>query len=88
MSEPRWQERCAALAAAAAPPPRGGELAAWLQHQRGLHALGWLPPRRRRTLEALQVGWCGCGLLGGAVGDAGSGASWQRCGSPARGSCL
>lgn len=78
MAWPAWQQRCAALAAA--PPPvderrlrrEQRELWEWLQHQRGLAALGWLPRRRRAALEALQVrqaldGGPGCRM------------AWQAC---------
>ncbi|PSC73903.1 helicase domain isoform C [Micractinium conductrix] len=55
MPEPAWQGWCAQLEAAPRPLQRHGELWEWLQHQRGLHALGWLPARRQRALAALQV---------------------------------
>lgn len=61
MPQPVWQQWCERLAAAPRPPPPGSELAEWLQHQRGLAALGWLPPKRRAALVALQVlGAGGC----------------------------
>lgn len=69
MEWPVWQQRCAALAAGpqSLDEPRlrreQPQLWEWLQHQRGLASLGWLPPRRRAALEALQVGmgvrWAG-----------------------------
>ena len=65
MEWPVWQQRCAALAAGPQPldEPRlrreQPQLWEWLQHQRGLAALGWLPLRRRVALEALQVGGVG-----------------------------
>lgn len=62
MELPAWQQRCGALAAWPQPldEPRlrseQPQLWEWLQHQRGLAALGWLPRGRRAALEALQVG--------------------------------
>ncbi|KAL4447914.1 hypothetical protein ABPG75_005133 [Micractinium tetrahymenae] len=55
MGQAAWQQRCQQLAAAPRPLPRRGELWQWQEHQKGLHALGWLPPQRQRALEALQV---------------------------------
>ncbi len=55
MGGPTWQQWCQRLAAAPRPLPRRCELWQWLEHQKGLHALGWLPPARRRALEAAQV---------------------------------
>ena len=68
MGHSTWQQWSEQLAAARRAPPRGSELGQWLQHQRGLHALGWLPPRRRAALEALQVrGVCLEGREGGGT---------------------
>lgn len=55
MGEATWQQWRQRLTAAPRPLPRRGELWQWLEHQKGLHALGWLPPPRRRVLEAAQV---------------------------------
>ena len=66
MSEGQWLEWCGRLADAPRPLQRGSELWEWLQHQRGLHALGWLPLRRIRALAPLQVG-CGTTYCTAAV---------------------
>ncbi len=61
MSEATWQRWCERLAAAPRPLQRRGELWEWLQHQRGLNALGWLSRQRQQELEEQQVGGClGC----------------------------
>jgi hypothetical protein len=37
--------------------PCSTRLLEWLEHQRGLYALGMLSPSRRKALEDLQIGW-------------------------------
>jgi len=37
--------------------PCSAGLKEWLEHQRGLHALGMLSPSRRKALEDLQIDW-------------------------------
>ena len=80
MPEPAWQGWCAQLEAAPRPLQRHGELWEWLQHQRGLHALGWLPARRQRALAALQVRWASVGLQGGGATEHARGCllTWSR----------
>ncbi|KAG7667115.1 hypothetical protein NADE_003088 [Nannochloris sp. 'desiccata'] len=37
--------------------PFSARLLEWLEHQRGLNAIGMLSPSRRKALEDLQIGW-------------------------------